>query len=146
MELMVFKFLKGSYAIDLQKIKAILVYAQIRITPIHDEKPWISGLINLRGEVAPIVDLRIRFGEEEPKNTGDTVVIIVKTNEEKLIGIVVDKIEFIKEVDNSYLTPAPDLGVGISPKYITGLFKLAENELLTVLDIDKILNIQELTN
>lgn len=145
MELMIFNFLGGNYAINLQKIKAILVYSQIHITPIHDEQPWISGLINLRGEVAPVVDLRVRFSEEKPEFTTDTVIIIVKTEEDKLIGITVDKIESIKEIDDTQLSPAPELGVSIDPKYITGLFKIDENELLTILDIDKILEIKELS-
>ena len=90
MELIVFNFLEGTYAIELKQIKVILVHSQTNITPLYNEKTWISGLINLRGDVAPIVDLRIRFSEKKPSFTEDTVIIIVKTNEDKLIGMIVD--------------------------------------------------------
>ena len=144
MELIVFNFLNGSYAIELQKIKVILVYSQIKITPLFDEKPWISGVINLRGEVTPIVDLRIKFSSKEVSFTDDTVVIVVKTSQDKLIGIIVDRIESIKELGDKVLTPPPDLALGINPNYISGLIKNSYNEMITLLDIDKILQIEAL--
>ena len=144
MELIVFNFLEGTYAIELKQIKVILVHSQTNITPLYNEKQWISGLINLRGDVSPIVDLRIRFSDKKPSFTEDTVIIIVKTKEEKLIGMIVDYIESIKEIDTSYIVPAPELGVGINPEYITGLYKNSDDEMITLLDVDKILNIDEL--
>jgi len=144
MELIVFNFLDGTYAIELKQIKVILVHSQTNITPLYNEKPWISGLINLRGDVSPIIDLRIRFGDKEPTFTEDTVIIIVKTQEDKLIGMIVDFIESIKEIDTSNITPPPELGIGINPEYITGLYKNAENEMIALLDVDKVLAIEEL--
>lgn len=144
MELIVFNFLEGTYAIELKQIKVILVHSQTNITPLYNEKPWISGLINLRGDVSPIVDLRIRFSDKKPSFTEDTVIIIVKTEEEKLIGMVVDYIESIKEIDTNFIVPAPELGIGIDPEYITGLYKNSEDEMITFLDVDKLLNIDEL--
>jgi len=145
MELMVFNFLDGNYAIDLQRIKAILVYSQVNITPLHDEKPWVSGLINLRGDVAPVVDLRVRFSDKAPSFDADTIIIIVKTSQDKLIGITVDKIESITEIEDITIFPTPELGVGIDSIYITGLCKVQEHDMLTILDIDKILQISELS-
>ncbi len=144
MELIVFNFLGGTYAIELKKIKVILVHSQTSITPLHNESKWISGLINLRGDVAPIVDLRLKFGDVEPNFTEDTVIIIVKTNTEKLIGMIVDCIESIKDIDISFITSPPELGIGINPEYITGLYKNNENEMITILDVDKILQDKEL--
>jgi len=145
MELIVFNFLNGDYAIELKKIKVILVYSQIKITPLFDEKPWISGVMNLRGEVSPIVDLRIRFSDTNPIFDEDTVVIVVKTKKDKLIGMIVDRIESIKEVSDCIMSAPPDLALGISSKYISGLIKKDINEMITLLDIDKILEIEELT-
>ena len=144
MELIVFSFLNGDYAIELKKIKVILVYSQIKITPLFDERPWIAGVTNLRGEVTPIVDLRVRFGEKLPEFTEDTVVIVVKTSEDKLIGMIVDRIESIKDLGRNIISPPPDLALGINPKYITGLIKTAHSDMITLLDIDKILQIDEL--
>lgn len=144
MELIVFNFLGGTYAIELKRTKVILVHSQTNITPLFNESSWVSGLINLRGDVAPIVDLRVRFSDKEPSFTEDTVIIIVKAIDEKLIGIVVDCIESIKDIDTSYMIPPPELGIGINPEYITGLYKNDENEMITILDVDKILDIKEL--
>jgi len=144
MELIVFNFLGGTYAIELKKTKVILVHSQTNITPLHNENPWISGLINLRGDVAPIVDLRVKFGNSEPSFTEDTVIIIVKTKDEKLIGMVVDCIESIKDIDISLITSPPELGIGINPEYITGLYKNNDVEMITILDVDKILQDKKL--
>jgi len=144
MELMVFSLLGGTYAIALKQIKMILVHSQTNITPLYNEHPWISGLINLRGDVSPIVDLRIRFGENNPNFTEDTVIIIVKTDTDKLIGMVVENIESIKEIDTRFITHQPELGIGIDSEYITGLYKNSEDEMITLLNIDKILTIDAL--
>lgn len=144
MELIVFNFLNSDYAIKLDKIKVILVHSQIKITPLYDEQAWISGVINLRGDVVPVVDLRIRFSDKAPTFTEDTVVIIVKTSENKLIGIIVDRIESIKDIGDNILSPPPDLALGINPKFITGLIKISHRDMITLLDVDKILQINEL--
>jgi len=144
MELIVFNFLNANYAIELQKIKVILVYSQIKITNLYDELPWITGVTNLRGEVIPIVDLRVRFSDEKVFFTEDTVVIVVKTSQDKLIGMIVDRIESIKELGGNVLSPPPDLALGINPKFISGLIKTSYNDMITLLDIDKILQIEEL--
>jgi purine-binding chemotaxis protein CheW len=145
MELMVFNFLAGKYAIELKKIKVVLVYSQVQITKLYDEKPWISGVINLRGEVVPVVDLRVRFSSTEPSFTANTVIMIVHTSEDKLIGVIVDNIESIKEINTELIHNTPDLGVGIDGEFIVGLLKDEKKEMLTLLDIDKILKIETLT-
>ena len=144
MELIIFEFLNGKYAIELEKTKVILVYKNTMITPIAIEKPWILGLTNLRGEVAPVVDLRIKFSSQKPMYFEETVIIVVKTDENKLIGVVVDKIKETKMVDIENLNITPDMSLGMDPKYIKGL-KKDHNDMIAVLDIDKVLSINELT-
>ena len=145
MELIIFEFLNGKYAIGLDKVKVILVYANTLITNIAIEKPWILGLTNLRGEVAAVVDLRIKFSDKEPKYDNNTVIIVVKTTEEKLIGVVADTIKETKYVDLDDLSITPEMGIGIDPKYIKGL-KKDNNEMIAVLDIDSILQIDGLVS
>ena len=142
---LVFDFLNGMYAIELNKVKSILVYSQVVISRLFTEKKWIKGVINLRGEVTPIVDLRIRFGEDKPNFSEDTVIIIVKTAENKLIGIIVDKIIYIKTFSSTIINHAPEIGVGIDDKYIQGLVKTEDEKMISILHIDKILEIKELT-
>jgi len=144
MELIIFKFLNATYAIELSKTKVILVYKNTMITPVAIEKPWILGFTNLRGEVTPIVDLRIKFSKLKPEYYDDTVIIVVKTEEDKLIGVVIDKIKETKEVDIDDLSITPDMSLGMDPKYIQGLKKDGK-DMISILDIDSILNIEELT-
>ncbi|MEO1954571.1 MAG: chemotaxis protein CheW [Campylobacterales bacterium] len=143
MELIIFEFLDGHYAIELSKTKVILVYKNTMITPVAIEKPWILGFTNLRGEVTPIVDLRIKFSKDKPLYHEDTVIIVVKTEEDKLMGIVIDKIKETKSIDVDDLSITPDMSLGMDPKYIQGLKKDGD-DMIAILDIDSVLNIEEL--
>jgi purine-binding chemotaxis protein CheW len=140
----VFKLIDENYIVKLSQIKEILVYEQIIITPLFHEQPWIKGVINLRGEVIPIIDLRVRFNADEPIYNEHTIVIVVKTAEEKLVSVVVDEIEAVIDVDTSKLSQSPDIGVGIEKKYLKGLIKIDQTQMAVLLDIDKILEIEEL--
>ena len=143
MEHVVFKLIDENFAIRLDQIKEILVYDQIIITPLFDEDPWVKGVINLRGEVIPVLDLRIKFNQENPTFDDNTVAIVVKTDEDKLIGIIIDKIEKIIPIKKSQVSQTYDLDIGIDQKYIKNLVKLDDKEMIVLLDIDKILKIEE---
>jgi len=144
MEHVIFKLINENFAIRLDQIKEILVYDQIILTPLFTEQPWIKGVINLRGEVIPIVDLRIRFNQENPIYDDNTVAIVVKTTEDKLIGIVVDNIEKILPIQKSQISQTYDMEIGIDPKYLQGLVKLNQTQMTVLLDIDSLLKIEEL--
>jgi purine-binding chemotaxis protein CheW len=144
MEYIVFKLNKENYTIPLGKIKEILVYSQIIITDLFAEAPWIKGVINLRGEVLPIVDLRVRFNIKNPQYGDDTVAIVIKTSEDKLVAIIVDSISSIMELKNHTVSPIPSMGVGIDEKYVEGLVKMNNEQMAALLDIDMILKIEEL--
>lgn len=143
MEIMVFNLLNSTYGIELNRIKGILVYSALIITPLFNEKEWIIGVTNLRGEVISVIDLRKRFGNRAIYNE-NTVVIVIKTNENKIIGIVVDSIEKIAEITNENITNTPDISIGIESKYIQGLVQVEKNEMVTLLNIDILLKIEEL--
>ena len=138
MEHVIFKLINENFAIRLDQIKEILVYDQIIITPLFNEELWFSGLINLRGEVIPIYDLRIKFNKENPTFDDNTVAIVVKTNEDKLVGMIVDKIEKIMPIKKSQVSQTYDLDIGIDKKFIKNLIKINETQMTVLLDIDKI--------
>jgi purine-binding chemotaxis protein CheW len=144
MEYIVFKLMDENYTLPLDKIKEILVYSQVIITDLFDEKPWVKGMINLRGEVIPIIDLRVRFDLTAQLIDDETVIVVVKTDENKLIGIIVDSIESILDLGNQEVVPAPDMGVSIDPKYIDGLVKMNHRHMAILLNMDMILKIEEL--
>ncbi len=144
MEYIVFKLMKENYTIPLEKIKEILVYSQVIITELFDEAPWIKGMINLRGEVIPIVDMRVRFDSPNVQYSENTVIIVIKTIEDKLVGVIVDNIESIIELNTQAIVVAPEMGVSIDPAYIEGLIKMNNEQMAILLNIDMVLKIEEL--
>jgi len=143
MEIMVFNLFNSKYGISLDRIKGILVYEGLIITPLFNEREWITGVTNLRGEVIAIVDLKKRFTGEK-SDPYSSIVIVVKTNENKIIGIVVDSIEKIAQVDQNRIMNSPDVSVGMDSKYIKGMVQIDSNEMVTLVNIDTLLSIDDL--
>jgi len=142
-EIMIFNLVSSVYGIELKRIKGILVYSSLIITPLYNEREWIIGVTNLRGEVIAVVDLRKRFGNRAVYDE-NTVVIVIQTNEDKIIGIVVDSIEQIAHITNENIINAPEISVGMDLKYIEGLVQVGENEMVTLINVDVLLSIEEL--
>lgn len=141
-QLLTFKLGEETYGIQINKVREILTYPVV--TPIPDASSWVKGVINLRGEVAPIIDLRVRFGiNKDPVYTEQTIVIAVKTQDMRMIGLVVDEVSDMENIDLDRLYPAPDMGSSIAPEYLKGLFK-KENKMIIILDIDRILDKNEM--
>ncbi|MDO8453030.1 MAG: chemotaxis protein CheW [Sulfurimonas sp.] len=141
-QLLTFKLGNETYGIEINKVREILTYPVV--TPIPDASCWVKGVINLRGEVAPIIDLRVRFNiNTQPVYNERTIVIAVRTQDARMIGLVVDEVSDMENVDLDKLYPAPDMGASIAPKYLKGLFK-KEEKMIVILDIDKILDKEEM--
>lgn len=141
-QLLTFKLGNETYGIQISKVREILTYPTV--TPIPDASQWVKGVINLRGEVAPIIDLRVRFNiNSNPVYTQRTIVIAVKTQDMRMIGLVVDEVSDMENVDLDRLYPAPDMGTSIAPEYLKGLFK-KEDKMIVILDIDRILDKDEM--
>lgn len=138
-------FIIGSmrYAIELPSIREILTYPNL-ITVLPGTSKWIKGLINLRGQVVPILDIRIKFTNNEVVYNEETIVIAVLTDDDRLIGLVVDKIEDVKKIDNTLLYPLADMGSAIPPQYLKGFARLEDNEMLVIMNIDAITHKDEL--
>jgi len=142
MKHVIFKLQDENYALGLDKIKEILVYSEVIITELFNEKNWVEGLMNLRGEVIPIIDIRIFFGMGKKEYDENCVIIVVHISEDKLVGIIVDSISSILELDTDNVVVAPDMGVSIDPRYINGLVKLNRSEMTVLLDVDSLLQIE----
>jgi purine-binding chemotaxis protein CheW len=141
-EIVIFSLAQEFYGVDIKKVKGIIVYSQLIITPLFNEKEWIIGISNIRGEVIPIIDLRKRFANVAKYND-DTVVIIIFTEEGKWMGIVVDFILRIDFVDTSNIKQ-PNLLKGVEKKYLEGFIKTQNDEMVTLLNIDLLLDVKEI--
>jgi len=111
-------------------------------TPIPNTPSYVRGVINLRGVVVPIVDLRDRFHLERIDYGPTTVVVIVKVTDcghERVLGIVVDAVSEVYNIPKADLQPPPDMGGSISIDYITGLTTI-ENKMVILLDINKLVH------
>lgn len=141
-QLLTFKLGNETYGIEINKVREILTYPIV--TPIPDASKWVKGVINLRGEVAPIIDLRVRFSiNNNPIYDQRTIIIAVKTHDSRMIGLVVDEVSDMENVELDKLYPAPDMGTSIAPRYLKGLFK-KEERMIVILDIDRILDKEEM--
>ncbi len=142
-EYMTFILGQMTYAIELPKIREILTYPEI-ITPLPNTTDWVKGLINLRGEVVPILDVRIRFNTGKIVYDENTAVIAVITDDDRMIGIVVDKVDDVQKIDTTYLSPVSDMGSAIPSKYLKGFVRLEDNQMLVLMAIENVVHKDEL--
>lgn len=123
------------YAIDILKVQEIRGYEQP--TTIANVPSFIKGVINLRGTIVPIVDLRIKFGVGVAEYTPFTVVIILNIGS-RVVGIVVDGVSDVTSLRSDQIRPAPEFAATVSTHYIDGLGTLGER-MLIVVDIVKLM-------
>jgi len=142
-EFMTFELGKMKYAIELPKIREILTYPD-NITTLPNTSNWVKGLINLRGEVVPILDIRIKFNTGEVIYDENTSVIAVITEDKRMVGIIVDKVDDVQRLDTSTLAPVSDMGSAIPSKFLKGFVRLANNQMLVIMDIESVVHKDEL--
>ena len=140
-------FILGSmkYAIELPKIREILTYPEL-ITILPNTSDWVKGLINLRGEVVPILDTRIRFETGEAVYNDNTAVIAIITEDKRMVGIVVDKVDDVQKIDINDLSPVSDMGSAIPSRYLKGFLRMDNNEMLVIMNIEAVIHKEELKN
>lgn len=125
------------YGIKIIKIREILTYTGI--TDIPDSKPWVKGVIDIRGEAAPIIDLRIRFKvSEDPVYSSKTVIIATKTESGRLVGYIVDEVSDIETVNLDQIMPSSSDSM-IDARFLAGYLR-KENKMIVLLDTDKIVS------
>lgn len=124
-------FLLGGeeYAIDILRVQEIRGYEAV--TSIAHAPAFIKGVINLRGAIVPIIDLRIKFGIGLAEYTAFTVVIVLNVGE-RIVGIVVDAVSDVLTVHDEAIRPPPELTNTVDLRYITGLAMLDERMLILV--------------
>ena len=143
-QLLTFILANEEYGVDILRVQEIKGWDSV--TPIPNTPDYIRGVINLRGTIVPIIDLRMRFGLESVAYGPTTVVIVLKVmseNSSRTMGIVVDGVSDVYNVAEEAIKPAPDFGSVIAIDFVRGLATVGEN-MVIVLDIDHLLNSNEL--
>lgn len=139
-EYLTFTLGSEEYAIDILKVQEIRGYEQP--TLIANAPPFIKGVINLRGIIVPIVDLRIKFNLAKIEYTPFTVVIILNVAQ-RVIGVVVDSVSDVIALTGQQIRPAPDFSASFDTRYILGL-ATAEGRMLIVTDIAQLMSSREM--
>lgn len=127
------------YGIGILKIKEII--GMMPITPVPRTPPFVKGVINLRGKVIPVIDLRVKFGMEDRAYTEKTCIIVVESKGQNsvLMGIVVDAVSEVLNIKAGEIEETPKFGTDLDLDYISGIAKI-NGSVKILLDIDKVIN------
>jgi purine-binding chemotaxis protein CheW len=136
LQLVSFRLGDEEYGIEITKIQEIILMGEI--TRLPQTPSYVKGLINLRSNVIPIVDLRLRFGLPEIPATDETRIMVVNICG-KTIGLIVDAVSEVLRVSQNEIAPPPPTVAGLGREYLTGLAKL-QGRLLIMLNINKLLD------
>ncbi|MEK6621976.1 MAG: chemotaxis protein CheW [Planctomycetota bacterium] len=128
------------YGLEILKVREII--GIMGITPVPQTPKFIKGVINLRGKVIPVVDLRLKFGFDEVDYTKETCIIVVEVKS-VLTGIIVDTVSEVLDITNEELETTPNLGEDVNTDIFIGVAKI-KDKVKILLDLDKILGAEEI--
>lgn len=139
-----FKLDEEIYALNISHVREVLDYTKITRVPRMPE--FMCGVINLRGGVVPVVDLRIKFGMAEKEKTVDTCIIIIEItigDEQTLLGIMADSVQEVMNLEPDQIQPPPKIGTRLKTEFIRGMGK-KNDEFIIILECDKVFSSEEL--
>jgi purine-binding chemotaxis protein CheW len=133
------------YALDISKVREVLEFTSA--TRVPRTPAFMRGVLNLRGNVVPVVDLRLKFGLSQTEKTVDTCVIIAEVQvdgETVLLGALADAVQEVLELEPGQIDPPPRLGTRLDTAFIRGMGK-RDDQFLILLDIDRVFTAEELS-
>lgn len=139
-----FKLADEDYGVSLLKVREII--GMMPITSVPRTPDFVKGVINLRGKVIPVTDLRLRFGMPEIGYTDRTCIIVVEirgTDNTIQTGILVDAVTEVLPVQGDRIEPAPEFGVNVDTRYILGMANM-DGAVKILLDIDRVMTAEEI--
>ena len=138
---------KEEYSFEILKVREII--GLIDITPLPQTPAYIKGVINLRGKIIPVVDLRTRFGLDEVEYDESTCIIVVEVDgsdgDQLHMGVIVDTVSEVLSISDDEFEPAPRFAGSVRTEYITGLGKVKDKTII-LLDINKVLSVEEIAD
>lgn len=130
----IFKLGEESYGLDILSVKEIINYKDV--TPLPNLPRYVKGVINLRGMVIPIIDLRLRLKMDEVEYTKFTVIIVIELHN-RTIGIVVDNVASVEEMKGDDIQDSPEVGMDLNTDLIYGIGRKKDN-MIIILDLEKV--------
>ena len=136
MQLVTFSLDQEEFGVDILKVQEII--RMMEITKVPKSPEFVEGVINLRGKVIPVIDLRSRFGLDSHAYDKDTRIMVIDINK-VIVGFVVDAVSEVLRITADTVEPPPPVVAGIESDYISGVGKL-KDRLLILLDLDRLLS------
>jgi len=143
-QFLTFTLAKEEYGVDILRVQEVKGWAPV--TKIPRSPDYVQGVLNLRGTIVPVVDLRMRFHLEQIDYTRTTVIVVINIETDagrRVIGIVADGVSDVINVPVENVKDAPDFGTKVHTDFISGLATVNEN-MVMLLDIDKLLSAAEI--
>jgi purine-binding chemotaxis protein CheW len=140
-----FKLEDEIFALDIGKVREVLDYTAI--TKVPRTPDFMRGVINLRGTVVPVVDMKLKLGMMRTEKTIHTCIIIAEIEldgEVIVLGAIADSVQEVIELEPEHIEPAPRIGTGLKIEFIKGMGK-RDDEFIIILDIDKVFSSDELS-
>jgi len=128
------------YGVNILKVQEIKGYTDV--TRIPNTPDYMKGVLNLRGTIVPIINLRMKFGMEQIDHTSFTVIVVVVV-QERVMGMIVDAVSDVLTMGPDNMKPAPELGTNVDTSFIDGIATMAD-QLVTLLDLDRVLTEKEI--
>ena len=131
-----FQFGEEVFALDVSHVREILEFTTV--TKVPRTPDYMRGVINLRGSVVPVLDMRLKFGLSRTEKTVDTCIIVVEVSfeeENMIIGALVDSVQEVLELEPDQIEPAPRIGTQLKTEYIKGMGK-RDDRFIIILDIE----------
>jgi purine-binding chemotaxis protein CheW len=141
-----FRLEEEVFALDISQVREVLDFTAITKVPRTPE--FMRGVINLRGSVVPVVDMRLKFGMSRTEQTLSTCIIIVEINidgDRLILGALADSVQEVIELGPGQIEPAPRIGTRLDTEFIKGMGKRDE-QFIIILDIDRIFSMDELAS
>lgn len=135
-----------TFGIDVANVREILEFNSVTKVPRSPE--YMRGVINLRGSVVPVFDMRLKFGMSTTERTIDTCIVVVEVSyegEDIIIGALVDSVQEVFELEGNQIEPAPKIGTHLRTEFIKGMGKRDESFII-ILDIDKVFSVEEIAS
>jgi len=132
------------FAVDVSKVREVLEFT--KITKVPKTPDFMRGVINLRGSVVPVVDLKMKFGMEKTEQTIDTCIVVMEVaigDKSTILGGLTDAVQEVVELEPEQIEAAPKIGTSLDTDFISGMGKRNE-EFIIILDIDKVFSEEDL--
>ena len=139
-----FKLEREVFALEISKVQEVLDYTAI--TKVPRTLDFMLGVINLRGSVVPVVDMRLKFGMSPTEATVHTCIVIVEVEldgEKTILGALADSVQEVVDLSPDQIEPPPKIGTRLKTKFIKGMGK-RDSSFIIILDIDKAFSVDEL--